>query len=95
MELNGLPSLKDMTPVKLTPEQIAASKEAAAKFKEKVASGEITIKYPDKPLEPGVIYHPSRPTETEPSIGVTPDTPVVDTPLTYTPNGTVVLTKQG
>lgn len=92
MQINGFPN---MPVVKLTDEQIAAGKAAGEKLKEKIASGEITITYPDKPvLQPGVIYHPSQP--------ATPDQPTnalplvaVDTPLTYDSRGTVALKPQG
>lgn len=91
MQLNGFPS---MPVVVITDEQKAASQAALEKFKERLASGEITITYPDKPtLQPGVIYHPSQPV----SPGQPSDTPplvAVTTPLTYGSNGLVVLKPQ-
>ncbi|MBC3778242.1 hypothetical protein [Pseudomonas sp. SWRI99] len=92
MQINGSPNLPV---VKLTDEQIAAGKAAAEKLKDKIASGEITIKYPDKPiLQPGVIYHPSEPAQPAQS-GGTPTLVAIDTPLTYDSRGTVILKPQG
>jgi hypothetical protein len=92
MELKGFPNMPVVT---LTDEQIAAGKAAGEKFKEKIASGEITIKYPDKPiLQPGVIYHPSQPAQPDESIG-TPPLVAIDTPLTYDSKGAVLLKPQG
>ncbi|MCU0122109.1 hypothetical protein N8H74_27975 [Pseudomonas sp. B2M1-30] len=92
MELKGFPN---MPVVKLTDEQIAAGKAAAEKFKEKIASGEITITYPDKPvLQPGVIYHPSQPAQPD-QPSDTPPLVAIDTPLTYDSRGTVLLKPQG
>lgn len=90
MQINGFPN---MPVVKLTDEQIAAGKAGAEKFKEKLASGEIVITKPDKPilLKPGVIYHPdepSQPGDTTPLVAIT-------TPLIYDAKGTVVLKPQG
>jgi hypothetical protein len=90
MQVNGLPNLPV---VKLTDEQIAAGKAGAEKLKEKIASGEIVIKQPDKPilLQPGVIYHPDEPSppgDTTPLVAVT-------TPLIYDAKGAVVLKSQG
>ncbi|WP_434707768.1 hypothetical protein J3P75_18580 [Pseudomonas sp. R1-1] len=92
MQINGFPN---MPVVKLTDEQIAAGKAAAEKLKEKIASGEITIKYPDKPLlQPGVVYHPSEPVPSPQPDG-TPPLVAIDTPLTYDAKGTVILKPQG
>jgi hypothetical protein len=94
MQINGFPNLPV---VKLTDEQIAAGKAGAEKLKEKIASGEITIKYPgpDTPvLPPGVIYHPSQPVQpSQPSD--TPALVAIDTPLTYDAKGAVILKPQG
>jgi hypothetical protein len=94
MQINGFPN---MPVVKLTDEQIAAGKAGAEKLKEKIASGEITIKSPgpDTPvLQPGVIYHPSKPVEPNPPSD-TPPLVAIDTPLTYDERGTVILKPQG
>lgn len=92
MELKGFPNLPV---VKLTDEQIAAGKAGGEKLKDKIASGEITIKYPDKPiLQPGVIYHPSEPAQpNQPSDSLL--LVAIDTPLTYDARGAVVLKPQG
>ncbi|QXI08010.1 hypothetical protein HU718_010000 [Pseudomonas tensinigenes] len=94
MQINGFPNLPV---VKLTDEQIAAGKAGAEKLKEKIASGEITIKYPgpDTPvLQPSVIYHPSQPVQpSQPSD--TPALVAIDTPLTYDAKGAVTLKPQG
>ena len=90
MQINGFPN---MPVVKLTDEQIAAGKAGAEKLKEKIASGDITITYPDKPvLTPGVIYHPSQPADPTPA---TPPLVAIDTPLTYDAHGLVILKPQG
>jgi hypothetical protein len=94
MQINGFPN---MPVVKLTDEQIAAGKAGAEKLKEKIASGEITIKHPgsDIPvLQPGVIYHPSKPVEPNPPSDTPPLVAIV-TPLTYDERGTVILKPQG
>ncbi|RON92282.1 hypothetical protein [Pseudomonas fluorescens] len=92
MKINGFP---EMPVVKVTDEQIAAGKAAGEKFKEKLASGDITITYPDKPvLTPGVIYHPSQPADPTPATG-TPPLVAIDTPLTYDAHGLVILKPQG
>jgi hypothetical protein len=94
MQINGFPNLPV---VKLTDEQIAAGKAGAEKLKDKIASGEITIKQPgpDTPvLQPGVIYHPSQPVQpSQPSD--TPPLVAIDTPLTYDNKGLVILKPQG
>jgi hypothetical protein len=96
MQINGFPN---MPVVKLTDEQIAAGKAGAEKLKEKIASGEITIKYPGPGpgtpvLQPGVIYHPSKPVEPNPPSDK-PPLVAIDTPLTYDERGTVILKPQG
>jgi hypothetical protein len=92
MQINGF---QNLPVVKLTDEQIAAGKAGGELLKDKIASGEITIKYPDKPiLQPGVIYHPSEPAQpSQPSD--TPTLVAIDTPLTYDSRGTVILKPQG
>ncbi|PRB42152.1 hypothetical protein CQ009_27165 [Pseudomonas sp. MYb2] len=97
MQINGFSNLPV---VKLTDEQIAAGKAGAEKLKDKIASGEITIKQPgpDTPvLQPGVIYHPSQPVQpVQP--GQPSDTPAlvaIDTPLTYDNKGLVILKPRG
>ena len=94
MQINGFPNLPV---VKLTDEQIAAGKAGAEKLKDKIASGEITIKQPgpDTPvLQPSVIYHPSQPVQpSQPSD--TPPLVAIDTPLTYDNKGLVILKPQG
>lgn len=91
MQIKGFPNLPVVT---LTDEQIAAGKAGAEKLKEKIASGEITIKYPDKPvLQPGVIYHPGEPAPDQPT--GTPPLVAIDTPLTYDSKGTVLQRPRG
>lgn len=96
MEIKGMPSLINTTPITLTPEQVAAGKAGGEKIKEMINSGAISMKDPEgNPLVPGVIYHPSRPPQTGPTVDMTPDTVVIDTPLTYLPDGSIVLKPRG
>ncbi|RON43183.1 hypothetical protein BK666_18975 [Pseudomonas frederiksbergensis] len=75
MEIKGMPSLINTTPITLTPEQIAAGKAGGEKIKEMIDSGAIDMKNPEgKPLTPGVIYHPSNPSPSQPT---EPGTPLV------------------
>ncbi|MFJ2685678.1 hypothetical protein ACIOYV_18295 [Pseudomonas sp. NPDC087342] len=75
MEIKGMPSLINTTPITLTPEQIAAGKAGGEKIKEMIDSGAIDMKNPTgTQLTPGVIYHPSNPSPSQPS---DPGTPMV------------------
>lgn len=73
MDIKGMPSLINTTPITLTPEQIAAGKAGGEKIKEMIDSGAINMKDPaGLPLNTGVIYHPSNPSPSQPTEPVIP-----------------------
>lgn len=68
MDIKGMPSLINTTPITLTPEQIAAGKAGGEKIKEMIDSGAIDMKNPvGMPPNSSVIYHPSNPSPTQPT----------------------------